>query len=102
MLLCSKTSACIVRCNICWPPSTRKTGQHRSQMIMSRILIAAIFSLAAVVTLTVAGRAEPPVGGATRYTSAQAISHSFGSKRAVGYFAAQDGNCALTMFLAEA
>ena len=32
----------------------------------------------------------------------QAISYSFGSKRAVGYFAAHEGTCALSMFLAEA
>jgi hypothetical protein len=31
----------------------------------------------------------------------QAISYSFGSKRAVGYFAAHEGTCSLSMFLAE-
>jgi hypothetical protein len=69
-------------------------------MIMTRILAAAFLTLTAVIGLTVAGRADEP--DASRYTSAQAINHSFGSKRAVGYFASQDGNCALTMFLAEA
>ena len=67
---------------------------------MTRILIAAFLTLAGVIGLTASGRADDQAP--SRYTSAQAISHSFGSKRAVGYFAAQNGNCALTMFLAEA
>jgi hypothetical protein len=67
---------------------------------MTRILIAALFTVTAVFGLTVAGRAEQPD---TRvYASSQAISHAFGSKRAVGYFAPQNGACALTMFLTEA
>ncbi len=36
------------------------------------------------------------------FAAKQAISYSFGSKRAVGYFAPQAGACALTVFLAEA
>jgi hypothetical protein len=77
-------------------------------MIMIKKLLtaaAAAAALAGIVGLAAAGigaanAAERPGVGA--YGPAQAISYSFGSKRAIGYFAAQDGNCALTMFLAEA
>ena len=77
-------------------------------MIMIKKLltaVAAVAALAGIVGLAAAGigaahAAERP--GVSDYGPSQAINYSFGSKRAVGYFAVQDGNCALTMFLAEA
>lgn len=35
------------------------------------------------------------------YQPAQAISHYFGSKHAVGYFQQTDGKCAMTVFISE-
>jgi hypothetical protein len=77
-------------------------------MIMIRKLLTAATAgaaLAGIVGLAAAGisaahAAEGP--GVSDYVPSQAINHSFGSKRAVGYYAVQDGNCALTMYLAEA
>lgn len=61
-----------------------------------------ILSAAVLVALT-AGIATANAQQAARsYGASQAINHSFGSKRAIGYFAAKDGACALTMFVAEA
>jgi hypothetical protein len=51
-------------------------------------------------TASFAGHAEQAVSRS--YHSTEAISHAFGSKRAVGYFAPQNGACALTMFLTDA
>jgi hypothetical protein len=65
--------------------------------MMKTILAAAAFAGLAAIT-----SAEADPTGARSYTATQAINHSFGSKRAVGYFVTQDGACALTMFLAEA
>jgi hypothetical protein len=45
-------------------------------------------------------RAEKEVGDV--YKPAQGIIETFGSKHAIGYFARQDGACAMTLFLAEA
>jgi hypothetical protein len=76
------------------------------------IMMKKVFAVAAAgaALATIVGLAAAGVGaahametaGARSYASQQAISYSFGSKRAVGYFAAQNGTCALTMFLAEA
>jgi hypothetical protein len=72
---------------------------------MTRTLTAiAFFAGLAVANFAVPG---PSVGHADpaaqrSYGANQGISQTFGSKRAVGYFAAKDGACALTMFLAEA
>jgi hypothetical protein len=73
---------------------------EQMMIMMKNVFAAALLAGAAVATLTVA-RADQSAGTHS-YASLQAISHSFGSKRAVGYFAPQNGACAVTMFLAEA
>lgn len=67
---------------------------------MTKISISAAVLAALTLTGVAASHAEPI--RQRSYTSLQAISHSFGSKRAVGYFASEGGACAVTMFLAEA
>jgi hypothetical protein len=77
-------------------------------MIMIRNVFttaAAGAALATTIGLAAAGNGSAQAGemaGLRSYTARQAISHSFGSKRAIGYFAAQNGACALTLYLAEA
>jgi hypothetical protein len=41
------------------------------------------------------------VTAAATYKPAQAISHYFGSKHAVGYFQQKDGQCAMTILISE-
>jgi hypothetical protein len=65
---------------------------------MSRHVSMAAFLIG--LTASFASQAEQT--GSRSYHSAEAISHAFGSKRAVGYFAPENGACALTMFLTEA
>ena len=57
---------------------------------------------ALLVGLTASFASQAAENAGRSYRSAEAISHAFGSKRAVGYFAPQNGACALTMFLTEA
>jgi hypothetical protein len=71
------------------------------QTIMMKSILAAA-ALVGLAATAIATSAEADQAGARSYAATQAINHSFGSKRAVGYFAAQNGACALTMFLAEA
>jgi hypothetical protein len=71
------------------------------QTIMMKSILAAA-ALAGLAATAIATSAEADQPGSRSYVATQAINHSFGSKRAVGYFAAQNGACALTMFLAEA
>jgi hypothetical protein len=69
-------------------------------MIMIKNILAAAaagIALAAIIGAADAGE----TAGVRSYTARQAISHSFGSKRAIGYFSAQNGACALTLYLAE-
>ena len=69
-------------------------------MTRKLIALAAAGALGGIAILAAAQAGQTPQ---TRgYAPSQAISHPFGSKRAVGYFAAKDGNCAMTMFLTEA
>ncbi len=61
-------------------------------------------ALATIVALAAAGVGAANAAeadGMRSYASRQAITHNFGSKHAVGYFAPQNGACALTMFLVE-
>ena len=66
-------------------------------IIARKLAVGALLALASVPAV----HAEQDV--ATRsFGEHQAISYSFGSKRAVGYFAAHEGTCSLSMFLADA
>jgi hypothetical protein len=69
-------------------------------MSIAKTLAAAALLAALAISAAPATQAgqEPAIRS---FAAKQAISYSFGSKRAVGYFAAQDGACALTVFLAE-
>jgi hypothetical protein len=84
----------------CAEPSAHQK-QERFEMIIGSRLAACALIAGFVVAAAPAAEAGPDAG-ARSFGVTQAISYSFGSKRAVGYFAAQDGACALTMFLAEA
>jgi hypothetical protein len=74
-------------------------------MIMIRKFAAAAAGGATLIALAAFGIPSAQAGetaGLRSYTAHQAISHSFGSKHAIGYFAAQNGACALTLYLTEA
>jgi hypothetical protein len=71
------------------------------EMIIGKRL-AACALVAGIAAVAVPAARAGQEAGIRSFGVNQAISYSFGSKRAVGYFAAQDGACALTMFLAEA
>jgi hypothetical protein len=62
---------------------------------------AAVVSMALVGAVVGGARAERQAAGDV-YKPAQGIIETFGSKHAVGYFAQQEGACAMTLFLAEA
>jgi hypothetical protein len=65
-------------------------------IIARKLAVGALLALASVPAV----HAEQ--GAAIRsFGQHQAISYSFGSKRAVGYFAAHEGTCSLSMFLAD-
>ncbi len=69
-------------------------------MIMTKSLFAASLLSGMAMAAFIPAHAEQ--SDMQSYASSQAISHAFGSKKAVGYFAQQNGACALTMFLTEA
>lgn len=61
---------------------------------------AAIASAALIGVIAVSAKAEKQAGDV--YKPIQAITETFGSKHTVGYFAQDNGVCAMTLFLAEA
>jgi hypothetical protein len=68
-------------------------------IIARKLAVGALLALASVT----APAAQAGQDAAPRsFGQHQAISYSFGSKRAVGYFAAHEGTCSLSMFLADA
>jgi hypothetical protein len=78
---------------------------NHGRMTMTLYKYAAIGVTVACMALTgvimTNARAERTASG-DQYKAAQGIIETFGSKHAVGYFAQQDGACAMTLFLAEA
>lgn len=64
------------------------------------VLGAAAAGVALIVAVASGARAERQVVG-DAYKPAQAIVETFGSKQTVGYFAQQNGACAVTLFVTE-
>jgi hypothetical protein len=70
-------------------------------MPTSRTLVAlSLGALAAAAIAGTAGAHRNPAG--ETYRSAQAMSYELGSKRAIGYFVSQNGQCQVTLMVAEA
>ena len=67
-------------------------------IMMKKFLTVALLAGATAVAAT----ANAEQTNVRSYAARQAISHSFGSKRVIGFFAPQNGACALTAFVTEA
>jgi hypothetical protein len=65
----------------------------------ARTLVA--LSLGILAAGAIAGAASAHRTAADTYRSAQAISYELGSKRAIGYFVSQNGQCQVTLMIAE-
>lgn len=69
-------------------------------MPAARIVVALSFGVVAAGLLAGAASAHRNPSSET-FRSAQAMSYELGSKRAIGYFVSQNGQCQLTLMIAE-
>jgi hypothetical protein len=68
-------------------------------MPAARTLVALFFGILAAGAI--AGAASANRTSADTYRSTQAITYELGSKRAIGYFISQNGQCQVTLMIAE-
>lgn len=70
-------------------------------MKLANYAIAGALAFSALVGVSGNAAHAGSMGEPAVYKPVQAISHYFGSKHAVGYYLAQDGACAMTVFISE-